>query len=644
MKIKRLHLENFRGVRDATYEFGDKTRIKGKNGIGKSTIASSFFWLMADKDYSLVSNPPVRPVDAIDEVVTTVTADLDYDGKPVQVQKTQKLKRSKTGTVALTNSYMINSVPKSEKAFKEYLTDLGFDFEKFLPCSHPGVLLAGINNKKERTALRNMLFEMASDITDLDVVKDDPELLDIGLLLQDYKAEEIEAMQNNTLRVIRENYGKEGEILRAKIEGLESARVEVDVEAHRKAIDELNTIIQNVEEDIYTRTSKLESLQDKSPKVMEINFELDRLEYEAIKDFSQKKNSAEKDAMEMGYKISRMERDINSAVKKASDEESKIRDLQHKIETNQDTVDVYRQMKFDETTAVCPTCGQKLPKKKIQMLKEEHEKKIAHTVKKGEETIASQKADLEAAESRLKNLQADIEGMNKALKELQIRHGDLESYILEMGDTPKPNMTGNEEYQKLVKERDAIQKELENTEQIKAEVDVLTDKRTMLQGQIKPHEYELSRLKENNRIDSQIAKLREDQANYEQRKADAEKILHQLKVLNMRKNELLQDSVNSNFNLISWKLFVTLKNQETKDACIPMINGKVFGESMNNALETLAKIDAMDSIQRFFGLNYPIIIDNAEHLDSETFKKIKTERQLIALYVSDDEQLVFERE
>ena len=377
---------------------------------------------------------------------------------------------------------------------------------------------------------------------------------------------------------------------------------------------------------------------------MEINFELDRLEYEAIKDFSQKKNSAEKDAMEIGYKISRVEKDISSAVKKASDEEAKIKDLKYKIATNMTTIESYQQMKFNENTAVCPTCGQKLPKKKIQELKEEHEKKIAYTVKKGEETIASQKSDLKVAESRLKALQADIEGMNKALEELKTKHSVVESSILEMGDTPKPNMTGNEEYQKLVKERDDIQKELENTEQIKAEVDVLTDKLTMLQGQIKPHEYELSRLKENDRIDSQIAKLREDQANYEQRKANAEMILHQLKVLNMRKNELLQDSVNSNFNLISWKLFDFRKNGEVYDTCIPMINGKAFGESMNTGLETMAKIDAMNGIQRFFKLDYPIILDNAEHLDSESIKKLETDHQLILLTVTDDERLVIEND
>ena len=643
MKIKKLHLENFRGVRDATYEFGDKTRIKGKNGIGKSTIASSFFWLMADKDYSLVSNPPVRTIDAIDEVVTTVTADLDYDGKPVQVQKTQKLKRSKTGTVALTNSYMINSVPKSEKAFKEYLTDLGFDFDKFLPCSHPGVLLAGINNKKERTVLRNMLFEMASDITDLDVVKDDPELIEIGLLLQDYKAEEIEAMQNNTLRVIRENYGKEGEILRAKIEGLESAKVEVDLESENKAVDELIEKVSNLRDMAEARDAELDVLANKSAELMQINFDLDRLEYEAIKDFSQKKNSAEKNAMEIGYKISRVEKNISSAVKKASNEELLIEDLKHKIETNQDTVEVYRQMKFDEDTAVCPTCGQKLPKKKIQELKKEHERKIAHTVTKGEETIASQKADLVAAENRLKNLQADIEGMNKALEELKTKHSVIESSILEMGDTPRPNMADNKEYQALLDKKKSIQKELDKEPALREEKIAMKKEMDFYMNEVRLHEVRLEKAKHNNHIDEQIAKLREDQSNYEQRKANAEQILHQLKILNMRKNELLQDSVNSNFNLISWKLFDFRKNGEVYDTCIPMINGKAFGESMNTGLETMAKIDAMNGIQRFFKLDYPIILDNAEHLDSESIKKLETDHQLILLTVTDDEELIIER-
>ena len=114
MKILKITLKNVKGVRYATYEFGDRTLVKGKNGSGKSTILSSFFWLMLDKDVSLVSNPAVRSIDAIDEVVPTVAAVVDFDGKMVEIQKSQKLKRSKSGTISLTNSYMINSVPKSD--------------------------------------------------------------------------------------------------------------------------------------------------------------------------------------------------------------------------------------------------------------------------------------------------------------------------------------------------------------------------------------------------------------------------------------------------------------------------------------------------------------------------------------------------
>lgn len=148
---------------------------------------------------------------------------------------------------------------------------------------------------------------------------------------------------------------------------------------------------------------------------------------------------------------------------------------------------------------------------------------------------------------------------------------------------------------------------------------------------------------ENNKnIDTQIEKARQDQINYEQQKANAEMILDQLKSLNMKKNELLQDSVNKNFKLIKWQLFDFLKNGTAIDTCIPTIDGKKFGESMNTGLETMAKIDAINAIQKFFGLDYPIWLDNAEHLDSESMKKLKTDHQLIVLSVSDDKELVFE--
>ena len=40
IKLKSLHLENFKGAKDKTYQFGDFTRILGMNRRGKTTIAT----------------------------------------------------------------------------------------------------------------------------------------------------------------------------------------------------------------------------------------------------------------------------------------------------------------------------------------------------------------------------------------------------------------------------------------------------------------------------------------------------------------------------------------------------------------------------------------------------------------------------
>ena len=60
MILKSLHLENFKGAKDKIYKFGKTTRVSGMNRLGKTTIATAWFWLLADKNYELVSNLRLR--------------------------------------------------------------------------------------------------------------------------------------------------------------------------------------------------------------------------------------------------------------------------------------------------------------------------------------------------------------------------------------------------------------------------------------------------------------------------------------------------------------------------------------------------------------------------------------------------------
>lgn len=642
MKIKRINAENFRGVRNATYEFSDKTMIKGMNGSGKSTIPSMIYWTFVDRDVSLTANPQVRTI-GVDEQQTVVTIDCDFDGKPVQIQKSQKLKRSKAGTVALTNSYMINAVPKSEKDFKAYLTELGVDFDKFLPCSHPSVMLAGINNKKERTALRNMLFEMSSDITDAEVAKQcGEELRELSVLLQQYEAAEIEAMQNATLRKIRENYGKEGEILRAKIEGMEKAKEHIDLAFHKEKVDELYAEIDKVKGQIEFRQKEMEKAKEAQSKVLELSYKLTEIENRANADRAKAKSDAEAELFRLETQKASLEDRIRSAERVCEETRKHIKPTQDAISNLMLKRQKCIEYKFDASKAVCPTCGQVLPQDKLTALKAENERKAREMAQKYDESIKAGEKVVKYSEANIAENKKLVSEAMTIIAELNKKIEEAKKVVEDAVNMPKADMATNEEYQQTMAEKEEWNKQADETG-LRVEIRELEGQMESLKEERDAHIFEISKEKQNQRIDSKIAQLREDQKNYEQSKANAEMILDQLKTLNMKKNELLQESVNKNFNLIEWKLWDRLKNGEYKDACIPMVDGKVFGESMNTALEIMAKIDAMNGIQKFFGFDYPIILDDAEHLDSESMKKIETEHQLIMLCVSDDNELVFEK-
>ena len=86
LRIKSMHLENFKGIRDKEFVFSGKTsEIKGKNASGKTTIANAYFWLFADKDIELNSNPNVKPIRS-EECTPTVSIVIDVDGKEITMQ------------------------------------------------------------------------------------------------------------------------------------------------------------------------------------------------------------------------------------------------------------------------------------------------------------------------------------------------------------------------------------------------------------------------------------------------------------------------------------------------------------------------------------------------------------------------------
>lgn len=679
MILKSLHIENFKGVKDNTYEFGKTTRVSGMNRRGKTTIGAAWYWLTSDKNYELVSNPNIRP-DNIEDCIPTVTADVDVDGKEITLSKMQKRKVGKpdkngVSKVTITNTYEINSVPKTERDFKAYLEELGFEFDKFLICSHPNVFTKDLSLKKKQDEMRKYLFTMTSEKTDLEIAQMDKETADVAKLLESYKFEEIEAMNNASKKKAVEQL----DAIPNQIIGLEKAKVDVDVAEQELAKADLTRRIAECDKKIAGADHSLDELRDKEMRLQldisgitqTMNRELSNRRYEIDADLC----GCEDELKHLEQTISLKENQIVGNEKAITDADAERKKIGEKYNAEyakafDEAPYLFDESKwvFDENSTVCSLCGQKLPEDKIEQLKADFESRKEKAKADAEEklkakrfkfdtdkkvelnrlnTIGTEKKEL-ITELTKKNadLNTEIDALKKQEQDAIAKKEELSKQLSEIPS--EADYTQNEDYVKLKAERDKVLADIEKLESDGADK-IVTDlkvEKADLQSQLDEVNKIIAQAENNVQIDDKIADMQHKQNEYGQAKADAERILYQLKEVSKRKNKLLVEEINQHFGIVRWKLFDFQKNGEYKEVCIPTVLDeeagiyKVFGDTTNTGREIEAKIDICNSFQKFFNMYVPIFLDGAESINDEYVPAVDT--QLILLTVSEDKQLKVE--
>jgi chromosome segregation ATPase len=679
MILKSLHIENFKGVKDKTYEFGKITRVSGMNRRGKTTIGSAWYWLISDKNYELTSNPNIKP-DNVEDCIPTVTADVDVDGKEITLSKMQKRKVGKpdkngVSKVTITNTYEINSVPKTERDFKAYLEELGFEFDKFLICSHPNVFTKDLSLKKKQDEMRKYLFTMASEKTDLEIAQMDKETADVAKLLESYKFEEIEAMNNASKKKAVEQL----DAIPNQIIGLEKAKVDVDVAEQELAKADLTRRIAECDKKIAGADHSLDELRDKEMRLQldisgitqTMNRELSNRRYEIDADLC----GCEDELKHLEQTISLKENQIVGNEKAITDADAERKKIGEKYNAEyakafDEAPYLFDESKwvFDENSTVCSLCGQKLPEDKIEQLKADFESQKEKAKADAEEklkakrfkfdtdkkvelnrlnTIGTEKKEL-ITELTKKNadLNTEIDALKKQEQDAIAKKEELSNQLSEIPS--EADYTHNEDYVKLKAERDKVLADIEKLESDGADK-IVTDlkvEKADLQSQLDEVNKIIAQAENNVQIDDKIADMQHKQNEYGQAKADAERILYQLKEVSKRKNKLLVEEINQHFGIVRWKLFDFQKNGEYKEVCIPTVLDeetgiyKVFGDTTNTGREIEAKIDICNSFQKFFNMYVPIFLDGAESINDEYVPVVDT--QLILLTVSEDKQLKVE--
>ncbi len=671
IEVREIRLTDFKGQSEKKIEFGHRTVVSGKNGCGKTTLADAHMWEFCDKDYSLKSNPDIRPDDGR-ECLPRVDIDLVIDGKPVSVAKFQKRTESKPkdgkpGKVALSNKYEINGVPKAERDFKADLKERGFDFDNFLMLSHMEIF----TDLKDADA-RKILFSMSDGAgkSDLEIAKTVPDCTELVPLLETYKADEIKAMNSATLKKAEEQL----KAIPNQIIGMEQAKVDVDVAELELQKNALQEQISDLETQI---------AQAGNEKAGEIKAELAGLRTKLLEIDSKAKADLLEQKSSVCNKVSTLELDRNIKTSELNRKASALeylraqkKDLLEKLQNARTQYPKIKDTEWDNTAlenieseifkdaeTICPTCGQILPQDQIEQLKSRFEQK------KQERINQQLKAKEEWEQDKKRKLDEIIQTGNKAsagMKEAHKQEETLTSEISKLTDELEqikasldaenknlqampedPDFSGNAEYQQIlasIKEKKQELNSLDDGEEAKKQ---LSEQLSGKKQELAAVNQRIGEANNNVRIDEQIEKLHESQKQYAQNKADAQMILEELKSLSMAKNTALEDAVNQYFDGVKVKLFDTQKNGEVVDACIWYVqdkdgNWKKLIGNANTALMMKGKIAIIDGFQKFYGVSYPIFVDCAAELDNSSLAGIKADAQLIFLKVAEGDMTVTE--
>nr|DAE81984.1 MAG TPA: chromosome partition protein [Bacteriophage sp.] len=632
--LKRVVLENFMCYAHAEFDFYDITKIIAKNGIGKSTIATAYLWCLFNCDYELKDNPVVRrEVDgkSVDDMDTSVELTLDVDGKEVTMKKVQKRTYSKDGSSYKDdNKYFVNDVPKTLKGFNAYLD---IDMSVFKMCSN---INAFLNQKPAE--MREYLFSLVENVTDLDIARSKAESAELVPLLEKYSAEELSAMNKATKTKIT----KDLPILDGQIKEKErDIQIKSDID-----VSDLELLRNSLKEQIadcvakQTDNDKLLAEYDKaSADILDLKFKQGDLSRKANEDTIKARREIED-------KISEKKDYLFNIADTIQKNNSEIYGYQNDIESGTrernrlaDVWNKIKEEKFDENTAVCPTCHRELPTEEIESLRSLFEKTKADRLAKVEKDGLEVKADVDNARDMIPKLEKCNKDNIANQKKLEKEIADLEKQLFELPQ--EIDVTSAEEYKALeqqIAEKEQAMHKANDISEVKAE---LKAQENDLRQQLAECESQIA--KSDTAADEQrLEELRAEQRTQEQNKTNAEKILDLLDELDKAKNETLSDSINSHFSLVKWKLFELNKSGGYKSVCIPTVNGKSILTTMSNkGNRILGRVDICNSIQKISGMSVPIILDDSESLDSTNQKKVAemVDSQLIMLIVNDSEKL-----
>ena len=625
MKLTKLELLNFKGLKSFTINLNGDVVIRGDNATGKTTVFDSVCWLLFGKDSldradfeikTLDGGEPIHKVNH--EVTGTFTLD---EGGTVELKRVYREKYSspRGGEVTLTGhttDYFVDGVPKKEKEYKEIVSSL-VDESIFKLITNP----LYFNETYSWQNRRKLLLEMCGDIDDISVINSRDDLRRLAELLEGRTVDD----HRKVVAAKKTAINKELDMIPVRID--EAMRNKPEIASDKaKLIRDIETLSAGIDE-VEKQKAIIQngfSSTEKESKIRDIKRQLEVQSSKVLSDYHKQKQRLRDEYEASLTKLKMVEVDRDRCADRRDELNKEIERESKRIATLQSEFDTFNAQQFNKES--CPTCGQALPADKQAALEAEFNTNKSKKLEEWKGLIESAvklkenyEEQQEIMVSKIDNLTTEVSQYSDAYN---VKFKEYESYS-------EPNLEDDPVYADLKAQLFLLEIDDEpgaDTE----ELTKLDEELSSMKSKKADLETELNKFKLIDDINHRILELENQQQKLVAEKNALDEASFLMDEFIKAKVNMLEENINSKFKLARFKMFNVMLNGNVEECCETTYKGVPY-RSMNNAARINVGLDIINALTSYYKVNAPVFIDNAEAVtefvpvNSQTIKLIVDE-------------------
>ena len=658
--ITRLELTNFKCFHKKGIAFDPHvTTIRGRNGVGKTTIADAILWCLFGKNSQGQSDFDLKTHDTdgnpIPNLDHSVEIQLNIDGRVVTLKRTLKetwiKKRGSNENVFKNNTteYMFNGEACTATDYKKHISELVSE-DIFRVITTP-TYFPSLKWQQQREFLTQMAGEINLDTAEfaeliaqlsesnediiayrkhlsyqIKQIKDKLDKIPVRLEEQHKALPELldwESLNVRYTEALSQQKEIEAKIMQVRTGGADDVRKEEVRKQLNEAYERQRQEQERIQKEVFSKQA------EQNAKVVELT--------NKFRELLNSRRTLETTIPAFGTMLNRCQETLEQCEKDAQA-------IREEWAHNQS-----RHFYFDERRGICPTCGQYLPQEQIEEKRREAEENL-------NADKARIKAELTERANKVKALRDDTK---EEIKSIETRKAEAEKQAEELHEQMNAAFSEKQTAEKelaclptyeYLKEQSltlmAIKVEIANLEAELQKSSVNTEADTQLaelESQKVACDATLSQLQSQlatrplyERIESLIEGINEEQKNLVAQLSELERREDMARSYQDRQNAVLESRINEHFSLVQWRMFRTVNNggdpfQEPYCECY--VNGVAYHDGLNQAARLNAGLDIINTLCKHYDVYAPIVVDNSE----SNLNILDTDSQQIRLEVHDSE-------